>query len=167
MAHAQEIDILLDAIGDAQDTNRAFDLKAEILTAILTLVVAIVTFAGHDTTAHGLLLLAEILAVGSVLLALGFLACVLYPTNDPIEQVKKGTFSPSGTYYLNDATLTNESVSDVAKKVANTSWTDELVYELMKVSSIRKRKNKYFTKAMWASVAAFVLLVAVCAARFI
>lgn len=58
MAHTQEIEILLDAIRDAQDTNRAFDLKAEILTAILTLVIGIVTFGGPDTTLQGWLLVA-------------------------------------------------------------------------------------------------------------
>ena len=165
MAKDTEIGVLLDAINDVQETIRAFDLKAEILTGILTLLIGMVVFAWHDHD-NGLKYL-DILIIITAFLAMGCLGTVLFPENNPLGAVTNGTYAPKGVYYLSGLTLRNESVSDIAKKLANTNWSEELVFELVKVSSIRERKNRWFVRAMRASAASFGLLFVLCLARYI
>ncbi len=165
MAKDTEIGVLLDAMNDVQETIRAFDLKAEILTGILTLLIGMVVFAwhGHD---NGIKYL-DILIIISEFLAIGCLGAVLFPANNPLGSVTNGIYAPKGVYYLSGLTLKKESVSDIAKKLANTNWSEELVFELVKVSSIRERKNRWFVRALWASAAGFGLLFVLCFARYI
>jgi hypothetical protein len=167
MARQQEIEILLDAISDGQETIRAFDLKAEILTGILTFVVGLVTFAGHDVVPHSWVFWTELGVIATAFGAMTCLACLLYPANNPTNNLRTGSYVPTGMYYLSDSAVMNETVSDLAKKLATTGWTEELVFELMKVSSIRSRKSKWFKRAIGMSAAAFLLLLFVCAARFV
>lgn len=166
MVNETEIGVLLGAINDAQETIRAFDLKAEILTGILTLLISLVAFVWHDTDAC-LLQYLDILIIIAAFLAIGCLGAVLYPANNPLGCIKNGTYIPKGVYYLSGSTLKKESVSDIAQKIANTNWNEELVFELMKVSSIRERKNHWFVWSMRISAAVFVLLFILCIVRYI
>lgn len=52
MARDTEIGVLLDAINDVQETICAFDVKAEILTGILTLVIGLVAFQTAEADAR-------------------------------------------------------------------------------------------------------------------
>lgn len=165
MAKDTEIDVLLDAINDVQETIRAFDLKAEILTGILTLLIGMVAFAWHDND-NGSLKYLDILIIIAAFLAMGCLGAVLFPAKNPLGGVINGTYTPKGVYYLSGLTLKKESVSDIAKKLADTNWSEELVFELVKVSSIRERKNRWFVRSMWASAAAFGLLFVLCLAQY-
>ena len=161
-----EISVLLDAINDVQETIRAFDLKAEILTGILTFLIAMVAFVWHDNDNCSLKYL-DILIIITAFLAMGCLGMVLLPANNPLDGVINGTYTPQGVYYLSGLALKTESVSDIAKKLANTNWSEELVFELVKVSFIRERKNLWFVRAMRISVAVLVLLFVLCLARYI
>jgi len=166
MSQENEIEILLDAVNNGQEIVRAFDLKAEILTGILTLLIGMVAFTRHDVGVGALKWL-ELAIIIAAFITMLFLALVLYPTNNPLERVKKGTYTPRGVYYVSGDDLTKESVSDIANKVSSTNWRDELVFELMKVSSIRERKNYWFKAAIWAAEVTFGLLLVHCIAHFV
>lgn len=165
MATETDVDVLRDAISDAQETIRAYDLKAEILTAVMTLLVAMVAFAWHDVDTGSLKYL-EITIIITTFVTMGCLAATLSPANNPLSGVTNGTYTPKGVYYLSAATLKKESVSDIAKKIKGTNWTSELAFELVKVSNIRERKNHWFRWAIRAYAATFVLLLILCLARY-
>lgn len=166
MAKGTEVEVLLDAINDAQETIRAFDLKAEILTAVLTLLVGMVAFAWHDQDSAALKTV-DIIAIITAFGAMGCLMGVLFPMNNPAENVKLGGYQPAGAYYVDRKKYADETVTDFAKKLAKVNWVEELSFELMKVSSIRQRKHDWFSNATAASAISFLALLVLCLARYI
>ncbi len=166
MTKGTEVEVLLDAINDVQETIRAFDLKAEILTGIMTLLVGMVAFAWHDQDSAALKTL-DIVVIVTAFGAMGCLMAVLFPMNGPVEKVKLGGYKPAGTYYLDHKKLAAESVTDFAKKLTGVNWLEELSFELMKVSAIRQRKHDWFSRATAASTLSFIALLLLCLGRYI
>ncbi|MGH8371726.1 MAG: hypothetical protein ACRETO_03215 [Gammaproteobacteria bacterium] len=161
-----EIEVLLDAIRDVQDTIRAFDLKAEILTGILTLLVGLVAFAWQDVNTSSQRIL-DVVVIIAAFGAMGCLMSVLLPMANPAEKVQRGSYKPAGVYFLTKEKLKTETVSEIAKKLPDIKWREELVYELMKVSYIRQRKHHWFTLAIIVSTVSFAALLLLCLFRYV
>ena len=146
------------AIEDTQETIRAYDTKAEILGILLTLAVGITNFSLLPELA----LYSRIALVCSWLVSLaavGLLGLVLHPKANQFKDISFGTFSPNGTYYLNQVTASAQNtVSSLADKAVNTNWVEELMYESMKLSLIRDRKHYWFVLALRVTGVALLLI---------
>lgn len=160
MAHTDEelatMECLRHAIEDTQGTIRAYDVKAEILAALLTLIVTVCSqslFNGLNENGQLALKVSWFLCLVTII-ALG---AVLMPKSNLFASIKYGTFSPKSTYYLHEINKSpNSTVSDIATRALATNWIQELTYESMKLSLIRDRKYWWFTRALWISFGTLV-----------
>lgn len=152
------MECLRHAIEDTQGTIRAYDVKAEILAALLTLIVTVSSQS----------LFGQINEIGQMILKISWLFClitifvlglVLMPKSNLFSLVKYGSFSPKSTYFLHEINKSaNNTVSEIAAKALVTNWTEELTYESMKLSLIRDRKHNWFTKALYLSAVTLLLV---------
>lgn len=141
------ISCLKHAIEDAQGTIRAYDTKAEILGILLTLAIGITNFTilQHGTSCSKWIL-ASAWIVG--LTAIAALGLVLHPKKDQFKNIDRGSYTPSGTYFLfNLSSSPQNTVTALANKAIDTDWVSELMYENMKLSVIRENKHYWF---IWA-----------------
>lgn len=142
------ISCLKHAIEDTQATIRAYETKAEILGVLLTLAIGITNFTFlQNGTGY-----AKCILVGSwvvALIAIMVLGLVLHPKKNPFKNIDRGNYTPSGTYFLFNLSLSPQNtVTALADKATNTDWVSELTYENMKLSAIRDNKHYWFTWAL-------------------
>jgi len=164
---ATNVDILLAAISDTQNTIRAYDFKAEILAALITLLIGFIAFfLGHDHHS-AFKTTVESLIIASAFGTLFQLALVLYPSRKPINSILMGTYKPSGVFYLSPASIKSTTVDEMIQSIGKTDWLSELTFELVKISAIRERKMKWFTRALTMSFVMFVLVGIFCFATYI
>jgi len=156
-----KIQFLLEAIQEAQQTNRFLDTKAGVLvsfeSALLFLVVATVFDSQRFTEIKATILSmpvwnsALILAYCAAYL-LTFVAHIIYtikvlgPSKDPQEYVRMEGYKPGGLFFLtkdkSDGKI-HPSVKAYAGRLASIRDSDvinELIFELMKLSYIRDTK---------------------------
>ena len=101
---------LQNALNETQETIRAYDTKAGILSALLTLVVGIINYSFITSNTNVLLNVMALIASLSGLIAIGLLGAVIFPMKDPREGFDLSGFEPKGTYYV--------SLNDSSKKVS-------------------------------------------------
>ncbi len=159
----EDIQVLLASIHDVQETIRAFDLKAEILTAILTLLVGMVAFSWHDVTG---VVWTQVVVIVSAFTAMGCLLAVLLPLSNPSERVQRGSYRPAGVFFIAPKTLKEATVSEVAEILEKLQWREELVFELMKLSYIRQRKHFWFRNATWVTAVSLAAILVLCLAKY-
>lgn len=152
------IDCLKHAIGDSQQTIRGYDTKAEILGLLLTLALAITNF-NHMQSMQGFGQLLVMASWLTSLIALGFLGLVLHPNMNNFKGLSFGTYTPTCVYFLHNVTgAASNSVSDLETKARSTDWTQELMYESMKLSLIREKKHKWFIRSLMLTAVTLLLV---------
>jgi hypothetical protein len=144
------VDRLEHALSDTQDTIRAFDVKAEILAAVLALTVGLVNYGvlssiGSSSTQK---LLVSISLCGGLITVI-ILGAVLWPMSNPVDGLDIIDCPPKGTYFVTTKTQP-EFLRLACFLVAarETNWVEELGLELVKCSRIRDRKAAWFKKAL-------------------
>lgn len=152
------IECLRQAILDTQEVIRSYDIKAEILAILLTLIVGVTSqIVPAELTVNGKLLLkcSWFLCLATIF----FLGLVLKPKNNLYPKFHFGTFTPKGTYHIHQVnTNVSSTVSSVAANALATNWVEELTYESMKLSLIRDRKHCIFVYSLWPASATIVTL---------
>ena len=155
------ITCLTNSLNEAQETIRAFDLKAEILALVVTLALGLLSKNfGNKLDYSQLQIFIGISCVVSGLIAISLIGIVLYPSKEPFKRIDKTDFTPSRTYYVNtDSFKSKIKVSELLERIQKTDWQSELTYELLKCSTIRDRKHYWFVMSL--RVAGLTLLLAV------
>jgi hypothetical protein len=158
----EQVDFVLNAIEDANETNRFLETKAGVLIAFETSFLAIAAYSLFDKSALELIqaLVSGVASWFLVLLAVyfvGFLVAlvmhilftlrVIMPQEAPEAHVHLGDFEPKRLFFLfkldQDQKL-GPSVTEYSQQLAAMSEaeiTSEYVFELLKVSYIRKAKS--------------------------
>ncbi|WP_129125958.1 MULTISPECIES: hypothetical protein [Geomonas] len=150
------IECLLNAVNECQETIRGYDTKAEILGILMTLVVGFLNFNlvsdyKCDKFVMGFIAAATVFAVTTLAFMLG----VLFPSKNPIEEIILGEYAPRNTYFLTKPNKAKFNFQDIHYRLLETDWQKELLLELMKLSSIRDRKHKWFNAAVIAASVTF------------
>ncbi|MGC9562010.1 hypothetical protein [Brachymonas sp. M4Q-1] len=153
------IEYLKIIIGDTQETIRAYDTKAEVLGIILTLSTAITNFGAIASINQPV---SCWLKCSWIFALLATLACalVLLPRKNPFKGMMLNGYIPSGVFYLEKILQTPKSHTELKKKIAETQWEDELLYEAMKLSIIRESKCRWVDVALYLTTAtiSFILI---------
>lgn len=156
----QNIECLLNAVNEAQETIRSYDTKSEILGILMTLVVGLLNFnlvSDYKRDTWVMLLIA--LATVSAIISLLFMLSVLFPSRNPVEEVDLGEYTPRGTYFLFKKRGDKFNFNSIYSKIIDTDWQKELLLELLKVSGIRDRKHTWFTRAVKTAAFTFIVIV--------
>lgn len=148
------------AINDVQATVRAYDVKAEILGVLLTLMIGMINlhFLAESTDRRIIIFATLVCLMGIV--AIFLLGMVLYPVKDVWGKLQLGSYRPSRVYFLPEqGSAPDCSVSHYSEMALNADWVSELMYELTKISCIRDRKHRFFLYALRVSGIAWALVV--------
>lgn len=151
---------LQNALNETQETIRAYDTKAEILGALLTIAVGTINYSFITSNNNVLLNAVAVLTSLSGLIAIGLLGVVIFPMKNPKEGFDLTGFESKGTYYVLSNDPSCQKVSTFVERVKQTDWYTELSFELLKSAKIRDRKHKWFKRALNMS-ALTLLLVAI------
>lgn len=143
------IERLQKIIDETQETIRAYDIKAEILAVILTLIISVINFTllnnFSSLSCIKYMALITILIGVSSLIVVGF---VLYPNKDIFKDIQTNSYKPKRTYFVNiGGTPSFNNIDVYLNEVESTDWSRELAYEVLKISLIRDRKHLSF---LWA-----------------
>lgn len=153
------IECLKHALADTQETIRGYDTKAEITAILLTLAVGLTNYTLFPSVTCDLAKVFLIASWITSFAAIVLLGLVLHPKVNLFKAIEKGTFTPSGTYFLDKITSSPlNTVSALAEKALKTNWLEELTYECMKVSIIRERKHYWFIWALCLSGITLLLI---------
>lgn len=134
------IECLMHAISDTQDTIRYYDIKSEIIGALLSAFVAIINVTMMNVSFLPvkcflfLSLLFDFLAILSI-------GLVLYPRAVILKKINCGSYIAKNTYLMVNHVKTIPEQVDLVKE---TDWISELTFELSKLSLIRDRKRYFF-----------------------
>jgi hypothetical protein len=149
---------LFSALKEAQDSIRAFDVKAQIVGIGYIFAIGIITTIGtlNPGDAPQFTSLTILFAWFIVMIPIVFFAAVLYPSRkmapelgETSKQVKR-LYHASLEYYKNiDAYL---------EDVRNCDIKMEISYEIMKLSALRDLKRTRFLRALFAAGTSFLLL---------
>jgi hypothetical protein len=139
-------DCLRHAITDTQNMLRAYDMKAQVLIALMTFSVGSVGRIIDEGELEAQLV---VLATAAVVLSVCLAALVLYPRVPHVDQ-KEGERHPAETYYLS-AELLRMPLDPLIDRVRATNWQAELVYELRTLGRIRQAKAFWFRWAFMAT----------------
>lgn len=148
-------DCLRHAITDTQNMLRAYDMKAQVLIALLTFSVGSV---GRIIDEGELGAQLVVLATAAVIISVCLAALVLYPRIPHVDE-KPGERHPSETYYLSPELL-RMPLDPLIDRVRTTDWQAELVYELRTLGRIRHAKAFWFRWAFMATGATVIALYA-------
>lgn len=154
------IECLRNAINETQETIRSYDTKSEILGILMTLVVGFLNFnliADYKCDKVVMLLIAS--ATVTAIIALMLMLLVLFPSHNPIEEIDLGGYVPQNTYFIFKKRKYKFDFNGIYGKVIDTDWQKELLLELLKVSGIRDRKHRWFTRAVKTAACAFTVIV--------
>lgn len=155
---------LLNAINEAQDAIRGYDTKAEILGILMTLVVGFLNYNLLSDYSSDLLIKLGI-AAGTLLAitAVGLMLIVLFPSNNPANEVYLGSYTPKNTYFFYKKNGERFDFEKIHADLTTTDWRKELLFELLKLSHIRDRKHAWFIRAVKASSVTFFIVVCMAA----
>ncbi|MFZ6006156.1 MAG: hypothetical protein ACOYU2_00710 [Nitrospirota bacterium] len=148
-------------IDETQETIRAYDIKAEILAVILTLVIGIVNFTlVTDVKSIEFIKYTALITTAVGVIALLINGIVLYPKKDVFKAIQTNKYKPKRTYFVNiEDTPTFNNIDIYVDEVDSTDWKHELAYEVLKISLIRDRKHVCFVWALRLSGLAFLGLI--------
>lgn len=154
------IDCLLNNINETQETIRSYDTKAEILGILMTLVVGFLNYNlisdyKCDSIIMGLIAAATFVAIT----ALALLLTVLFPSRNPAHEVDLGKFQPKNTYFVFKKPEEQFNFDVIYSRLVDTEWQKELLFELLKLSAIRDRKHKWFTRSVKAASLTLLIIV--------
>lgn len=159
---SEKMEFLLKAIEEVQETNRFLDTKAGVVVVFESSLLIMVATSLMDQSVSDLITSIQkntstgyfiflLVFIGVYLAALIFHILhtlkVVFPQESPNQHVDVTDFAPRNLFYLyelNKKDIIQPSVMEYAKKLKkmdDVDITNELIYELMKLSYIRKKKN--------------------------
>lgn len=152
-----DADALMAVLGEAQETVRSYDTKAEICGVGFILAVGIVKQSGDSIPIPiqyaSLYVLAGWLVI---VIPIIMFALVLYPSR--INKMA-GTTPPEGVqgvmYF--DRTIFGD-IAAYAESMRHTDWAREIIFEITKVSNIRDTKRTRFLRALYWAAGSFTVL---------
>jgi len=150
---------LLSALDETHASIRAYDTKAQIvgigfIFSIGVLSNLIANFEIEREYGILYLLIGFLLLIGPVIL----FGAVLFPSRKIAPSLGTSADTVRHCYYYQSDTTDNlQTVLDNQNKA---DWQKEITYELMKVSLLRDLKRKRFIRALLASGASFIIIVA-------
>lgn len=144
---------LINSLNEIQETIRAYDVKAEVLALVITLALGLLSQNFGDALNYcGWQIFVGIACIITGLISIAFVGLVLYPSKEPFEKIDTTDYSPQRSYYINtDNFAAKIKVSSLLERIEKTDWKAELVYEIIKCSSIRDRKHFWFVGALRVS----------------
>lgn len=144
---------LINSLNEIQETIRAYDVKAEVLALIITLALGLLSQNFGDALNYcGWQIFVGIACIITGLISIAFVGLVLYPSKEPFKKIDTTDYSPQRSYYINtDNSAAKMKVSSLLERIEKTDWKAELVYEIIKCSSIRDRKHFWFVGALRVS----------------
>jgi hypothetical protein len=148
------IECLMHAISDTQDTIRYYDIKSEIIGALLSAFVGITNLAIMNDAFLSVkcFLFLSLFFDFSAILSIGF---VLYPRAAMFKNINYGSYAPKNTYFMVNY---KKTISEQVDLVNDTEWVSELTFELSKLSLIRDRKYYFFKLVLLLSGASLFLI---------
>lgn len=155
----EQIDILKEALSEAQQTVRSYDTKAQIVGVgyifALGIVFKISDLLPDLETVEPMFIVIGWAIVILPILLFGF---VLYPTRKSINTRDQGRAANKHLLYFSPGQFT--SVADYLDSLQHADGVVERANELHSVTSLRELKRKRFLRALFSSGVAFVLLFA-------
>jgi len=150
---------LINSLNETQETIRAYDVKAEVLAIVVTLAVGMLSYNFGDNLDYcGWQIYVGIACIISGLISIVCVGLVLYPSKEPLEKIDTTDYSSQQTYYINTYNFKGKmKVSSFLERIAKTDWKSELVYEILKCSSIRDRKHFWFMGSLMAVAITLIL----------
>lgn len=155
--HDQALDILRDALAEAQTTVRSYDTKAQIVGVGYVFALGIVGRLGEllpDVGEVGMEVVVVSWAV--VILPILLFGYVLHPTRKTAPHVADPRAELNSVLYIDPAKL--DSVEAVKVAVAECDPESEYAFELIKVTKLRELKRKRFLRALFAAAVGFLFL---------
>lgn len=149
---------LLSSLKEVQDTVRAYDTKAQIVGVGYIFSVGIISefstrfFPGTLEPELWLVVMAWLLALGPIVL----FGAVLYPSRTISPKIGTKVSSLKHTYYYRPSS--GQTMQEYLDNIHSCDWVDEIVYEIMKQSSLREIKRRRFLTALWATCITYLLL---------
>lgn len=141
------LECLQKALGETQETIRAYDTKAEVLAIIMTLVVGIINFGmvAESCKAHCVIKYLSVASIALGVFALFAVGMVLYPRKNIFKDIDTGDDRPKRTYFVSfDFMPEFKSLDEYIGQIDNTDWKREIAYEILKTSCIRDHKHYWF-----------------------
>jgi len=77
-------------------------------------------------------------------IAVALMLAVLFPSKSPLADVDLGDYTPQNTFFHTKTRKEKFKFQEIYSRILETDWKSELLLELLKLSSIRERKNKWF-----------------------
>ncbi len=144
------IERLQKIIDETQETIRAYDIKAEILAIILTLLIGVINFTlVNKFNSIGCIKYTALTTVAIGVISLFAIGLVLYPKKDVFKNIQTNTYKPKRTHFVNiRSTPSFDNIDVYLNEVDSTDWKHELAYEVLKISLIRDRKHSCFVWAL-------------------
>ncbi|NKB54203.1 MAG: hypothetical protein GKR97_18665 [Rhizobiaceae bacterium] len=156
---SDQIELLKEALLEAQQTVRAYDTKAQIVGVGYIFALGVVFKLGEllpKMRAEDITFV--ILAWAIIILPILLFGVVLYPTRKSLQRPDgEGYASNNILYFSPDQFLTP---SDYLEALQKADPIAERTHELLQVSHLRSLKRKRFLRALFSSGIAFVALFA-------
>lgn len=152
-----DADALMSVLGEAQDTVRSYDTKAQIVGVGYIFALGVVQQSGKHMPVPmewaGSYVFAGWLIV---ILPIVMFALVLYPSRVDKVTKKRNHQAVDGTMYFDSTKFTDTDA--YVNAVMKADWPREIVFEIVKVSDIRDKKRTRFLRALYWTGASFFLL---------
>lgn len=155
----EQIELLKEALVEAQQTVRAYDTKAQIVGVGYIFALGVVFKLGElfprmEADATAIVILSWLIVIFPILL----FGVVLYPTRKSLQKVDGDKPDLNNALYFSPDQF--GSTREYVAVLAAADPVGERAHELLKVSHLRELKRKRFLRALFASGIAFVALFA-------
>jgi hypothetical protein len=158
-SNSQELSLvfLYSAIKSAGESVRSYDSKAQIVGIGYIFTVGIIKTIGDLNPDEApftqiTILLAWMIAIFPILLY----GAVLYPSRKTTPSIGAQHVVIKRLFFANS--YQHNKVIDFLSDLKNADLSNELSYELLKLTTLRDLKRKRFLRALWASVFSFTLI---------
>lgn len=156
--NAATLMLLKDSLDEAQISVRAYDTKAQIVGVGYIFALNVIGQIGNLLTHKEETGLATIVVAWTiVILPIMLFGYVLYPARKSVAQVADDA-GPKHMLYLHPERYGSASALIEAAKECDP--TDEIAFELLKISELRESKRKRFVRGLTAAGIAFLMLFA-------
>ena len=154
------ISFLFSALKEAQDSIRAFDVKAQIVGIGYIFATGIIAAIGslNPGDAPPFTSLVLLIAWLILMIPIVFFGAVLYPSRKMAPNLGEKTKHVKRLYYVPMEYYKN--IDAYLKELDQCDIKTELSYELMKLSALRDLKRTRFLRALYAAGISFILLFA-------
>jgi len=153
----QSLIFLYAAIKSAEDNVRGYDLKAQIVGIGYIFTIGVISNISKlnpnevpfDSVT---VILSWVIGITPIVL----FGTILYPTRKTAPSLGNDHLDIKRLFFVNETHLNN--VDTYLNSLKSVDFVKELVYEHLKLATLRDLKRKRFLRALWVSSLAFVLI---------